>query len=299
MITDEMLHRFATEGEPMPDANAILARHGIRAEGLEAMRILARPAGDAERAAADEHRRLLDERSARMRAEAERLKKAHTRELRERLDIEMAGAGIPTRARFDVWERHPDDVGDSRAIVADWLKQWHVERVDYDGRPAKAWDFRVRGVVPFILLGGSWGTGKTHLGMACVRWGAWNGATWMYGTMSEFLATTCPSVDGGFQRMQRWLSADIVLFDEAPTSDKKYTEAQAARLYDLFNRRWSNGRATVVTSNRQTWADILDGVDVDTKGKLLDRLEPDGATLIVPMVWESHRRRGQTAREGV
>lgn len=279
-------------------AGDVLARHGFDATGLEAFRILARPATDAERAAAAEHQRLLDEHTAARRAEAARLKRMHTAELRARLDAELAGAGIPSQARFDVWDRHPKDTADARQIAWEWLKQWQVERLDHEGMAAKAWDFRVRGMVPVLLLGGSWGTGKTHLGMSCIRWAVWHGASWMYGTLSEFLATTGQG-DHAFATMRRWLSADIVLLDEAPTSDRKLTEAMSGRLYDLLNRRWQMGRATVVTSNRQTWPDILDGVDPDTRGKLLDRLEPEGATLTVPMVWESHRRRGQTAREGV
>ena len=150
---------------------------------------------------------------------------------------------------FADWE----DVGDQRRLVQKWLgNKWP---------PAK----------PFLVLAGKQGTGKTHLACAAMQEAYGKGVRsqfWNVGrlldryraTFDETAQETITEIDTQLDRVP------LLVLDEFGMH--KNTEFAEERVFNLINRRYSESKPLIVTTNKAP-GELANG-DVRVYSRLMD-----------------------------
>lgn len=141
---------------------------------------------------------------------------------------------------------------------------------DLDGPVAdevRAWAAATSGN---LILQGPVGTGKTHAAFACCRLlmeAGWR-PVWM--PVPDALDDMRP--DGDPRVEPRLMDAEVVFLDDF--GGERATDWTAERLYRVVNRRWLDGRPTIVTTNL-AGEDLTDQVGERVVSRLID-----GATIV-------------------
>lgn len=97
-----------------------------------------------------------------------------------------------------------------------------------------------------LILLGPVGTGKTFVGIAAMKHLARCGASFAFYPVVELLDRLRPGGDGD-ALLDRLCSVRVLMLDDLGA--EKGSEWTAERLYLIVNRRWLEGRPTIVTSN--------------------------------------------------
>lgn len=154
----------------------------------------------------------------------------------------------------------PEDVPAPRD---EWELRWetgipwrfrHVRLEDLDDDlqfEVRVWtdDPKLGGGIPTanLVLLGPVGTGKTHTGIAAVQYlAAYRGCSFAFAPVVELLDQLRPGGDGD-ALLARLCSVRVLLLDDLGA--EKGSEWTTERLYLLVNRRWLEGRPTIVTTN--------------------------------------------------
>ena len=108
---------------------------------------------------------------------------------------------------------------------------------------------------PSLVLMGSLGTGKTHLACAVAHrlvstlgvWATFSSVEAMMAALQEGFRSGEPS--RGAATLGTYSQPGLLVLDDLASGRLMPTEWEAKVLNELFNRRWSSGKSTVVTSN--------------------------------------------------
>lgn len=108
---------------------------------------------------------------------------------------------------------------------------------------------------PSLVLLGSLGAGKTHLACAVAHRLASTFGTWatfisveaLMASLQEGFRSSEPST--GAPTLSTYSEPGLLVLDDLGSGRLMPTEWEAKVINELFNRRWSSGRPTVVTSN--------------------------------------------------
>lgn len=131
------------------------------------------------------------------------------------------------------------------------FREVKLEQLDDDVMvEIRAWtDDRLGGGVPTanLVLLGPVGTGKTHTGIAALQYlASYRGCSFAFFPVVELLDALRPGGDGD-ALLERLCSVRVLLLDDLGA--EKGSEWTTERLYLLVNRRWLEGRPTIVTTN--------------------------------------------------
>ncbi len=139
-----------------------------------------------------------------------------------------------------------------------------------------------------LLLLGSLGTGKTHLGVAIANTVVnRHQRTALYVRAAQLLRV----VRGAFNRdadysesnaFARFIEPDLLVLDEVGAH--KPSDYSQSAMFEVLNGRYEKGRPTVLISNH-----TMDSLPVFLGEAVVDRLRQSTAGL-VPFQWESYRR---------
>jgi len=138
----------------------------------------------------------------------------------------------------------------------------------------------------FLILRGTFGTGKSHLAAAIIRqkeWRAYSGKQFI--TMADLISElrqTYADNSGQQKMIEHYRNVPVFVLDELSTEVKGVDIPQL--LYSILADRYDKSRLTVITSNEPltTIMDILGP-------RLVDRVRANHT--VVTMEWESHRKK--------
>jgi DNA replication protein DnaC len=131
----------------------------------------------------------------------------------------------------------------------------------------------------FLILRGTVGTGKSHLGAAILK----HSGKGIFTTLADLIGELRKTYDEGGQEIMvsRYRDAHCFVLDEL-TKDVKGSDVSTI-LYRILAHRYDRGSLTVITSN-DNLSDILDVLGP----KLTDRIKEDYR--VATMEWDSHRK---------
>ncbi len=177
---------------------------------------------------------------------------AHSRE--RRLQARLRFAHLPRRPRvadFD-FEFQPSV---DRKLIEDLASCRFVS----EGRP--------------VMLLGQPGTGKTMIACILLAAAVEAGYRGFFTTASDLVANMAAAyADGSFAtRLRAYTGPSLLVIDDLGLVG--FDRAQANALFQVINRRYERGSATVVTTNRSlpSWAELF-GSDPVVAAAILDRL---------------------------
>lgn len=130
-------------------------------------------------------------------------------------------------------------------------------------------DDRLGGGIPTanLVLLGPVGTGKTHAGIAALHFLAcYRGCSFAFAPVVELLDSLRPGGEGD-ALLDRLSSVRVILLDDLGA--EKGSEWTTERLYALVNRRWLEGRPTIVTTNLPA-EELERGIDPRLYSRLVD-----------------------------
>jgi DNA replication protein DnaC len=135
-----------------------------------------------------------------------------------------------------------------------------------------------------MLLVGSVGTGKTHLGVAI----ALAQERGVYTTLMRMVRNIRETYRKGEHdteqiRIDRWASHNLLVIDEVGM--QHCTDAERLLVYEVINDRYVQRLPTVLISN-----ETIEGVKIVLGERVMDRLAENGR--VVAFTWDSYRRRG-------
>lgn len=196
----------------------------------------------------------------------------------ERIDkILASGAGKPPTEppRNSVLDGGEDDDAE-RAGRDDRRDAWRavVPRRFWDARTSDFQEPTVRAELdqwaaldepPNLVLMGPVGVGKTHAGIAAQRPGFGHGATLLFLPVGELLDQLDWRRPDSAQALEQLCAVDRLIIDDLGA--ERSNEWTGERLYLVVNRRWLDGRPTVVTTNLST-QHLIDAVGERTYSRL-------------------------------
>ncbi len=167
--------------------------------------------------------------------------------------------------------------------LRDILRRCYGEAQNYAENP--------RGLYPWILFHGNYGSGKTHLAVAIANYRLEQGNPVLFLTVPDLLdhlrATFGPSSDVEYDDLfERVRNAPLLVLDDLGTESA--TPWAQEKLFQLINHRYLHKLPTVITTNVD-----LDQLDPRIRSRLLDR----NLTTRVSMPLPDYRRAGETLIE--
>jgi DNA replication protein DnaC len=125
---------------------------------------------------------------------------------------------------------------------------------------------------PVIFLGQP-GTGKSHLASALCAAAVTAGYRGFFTTAADLVANMAAAyADGSFgSRLRAYTGPSLLVIDDVGLVG--FDRNQANALFQVVNRRYENGSATIVTTNRSltSWGELFGG-DAVIAAAILDRL---------------------------
>jgi DNA replication protein DnaC len=146
------------------------------------------------------------------------------------------------------------------------LAPTHVKTLDEAFQMAQGYSENPEG---WLVLMGSYGSGKTHLAAAIANYRASQGFPVMFVVVPDMLdhlrATFSPSSDISYdRRFEEIRTAPLLILDDLGSQAAKPWVQE--KLYQLINHRYNAGLPTVITS-----ANTLDEIDPRLQARLMDR----------------------------
>lgn len=160
------------------------------------------------------------------------------------------------RAREEWWHSH----------IPARFRDAHVGQLEKKLAEAQGWDGQSN-----VLLIGNVGTGKTHAAVALARTVHERGGRVAFWPVVELLDALRP--DGDPRAMDRAVEVDVLVLDDLGL--ERPSDWTFERLYAVVNRRWLEGRPTIVTSNLPA-----DGLEKSVGAPMWSRLYHDALRLI-------------------
>lgn len=130
----------------------------------------------------------------------------------------------------------------------------------------------------FLIMHGSFGTGKSHVAAACLKYSG-NG---VFITEADLVAELRQTYEtgGGNAMVEKYRSVKLLVLDELSLEVKGVDISQL--LYRVLAHRYDKGLLTIITSNEE-----LSVILQILGGKLTDRVREDYQS--IKFNWESHR----------
>lgn len=157
------------------------------------------------------------------------------------LTARAAASGIPpryTQATLETFKPLPEK---TRAL--EWCKQW-------DGKQS------------VLLVGATWGTGKTHLGVGLLMKALEDGKRVRFTPVPTFLDEVKARFDSNGEQAhayaERIANEPILMLDDL--GQERATEWTRGELRKLFETRWAKQLTTIVTTNLETESALADYV---------------------------------------
>ncbi len=170
-----------------------------------------------------------------------------------------------------------------------WLKRGIPENLlsatfenystDSEGKQKALDDVRQQmGRKGFLILRGTWGTGKTHLAVAALK--TVGGEMITQADLVGLLRQTYADNAGPEDLVKKYRECECLVLDELDSQVKGVDIPQL--LYRILAHRYDDGKFTIITSNEKL--DVI----LDILGpKLTDRIKDN--YLVVPFDWKSYR----------
>jgi DNA replication protein DnaC len=138
-----------------------------------------------------------------------------------------------------------------------------------------------------LILFGSCGTGKDHLAAAVVRTVLGSGLNVAYARGSILLDEMLEAARAGELIDSKYLKWDFLLIsDIEPRADKETSDFFKSKMLDLIDARYRACLPTIITSNVEDRAQLMNAIGERT----VDRLLQDA--VLVRMEWNSFRSGG-------
>ncbi len=137
-----------------------------------------------------------------------------------------------------------------------------------------------------LLLIGSVGTGKTHLGVAIARTTDQGEYTTLMRMIRDIRRAYRKDENASEQGLiDRWASKSLLIIDEIGVQHS--TNAEQLLIYEVINDRYIQDLPTVLISN-----ETVEGMTEILGERVMDRLAENGR--VVAFTWKSYRRKAPT-----
>ena len=141
-----------------------------------------------------------------------------------------------------------------------------------------------------LLLIGTPGTGKTHLGCSILSEAIWQGKTALFTTVGKMLSKIKTAWVAGAavsqdELVKRFTEVEILVLDEIGAY-RSLTEREKDLLFEIVNERYEQMHSTIFISNLQLSG--RDSIDKYLEERIMDRICEQAQVLICN--WESYRR---------
>jgi len=193
---------------------------------------------------------------------------------RRRHEQQLRSLGIPPRFQYATFDTY-QAITDEQKRVLDICRHY-VAEFDQVLEKGKA-----------LILCGSVGTGKTHLGMAAVRESAAKSYRSYYSTIMQMIRaireTYKPAAEQSEQDLiNRFVGYDLLVLDELGV--QLGTESERLLLFEVIDGRYMNVKPTMLVSNLN-----LRDLTKYLGERALDRMR-EGGGQVLNFTWESYRK---------